>query len=319
MSRRNRIATVFGGTGFVGSQIVRELLALGFTVKVATRIPEKAYFLKTGGVVGQVAAVACDYSEASILNVVKGADYVVNAVGILYEHGKKSTFRGAHVDIPAAIAKACRQEKVQKFIHISALGCDKATSKYGKSKLAGEEDVRAVFPRATILRPSIIFGTDDDFFNRFAELSRYLPFLPLIGGGKTKFQPVYVGDVADAAARIISDDVGAYEGRIFHIGGSEVLSFRDIYARLFYYTERKRRLVSLPYGIAKIQAVFLGLLPNPLLTRDQVESLKTDSVVAEGASGLKELGIEPKSLDSVLPAYLSAYRKGGVFAKGRAA
>ncbi|MGH1456028.1 MAG: complex I NDUFA9 subunit family protein [Alphaproteobacteria bacterium] len=320
MAQNNKIATVFGGTGFLGTQVVRELAALGYTVKVATRIPESAYFLKPCGVVGQVVPFQCDYGDTkNVCKAVKNADVVVNCIGVLYEKGKKSTFKRAHVDIPAMIAKACADEGASRFVHVSALSCDKGTSKYAKSKLEGEQAIHANYPKATILRPSVMFGAGDNFFNMFAELARYSPFLPLIGGGKTRFQPVYVGDVADAVIKVSQELSDGFQGKVYQLGGVDVVDFKDIYAMISQYTGRERRLVKLPFCVAKFEAMFLALLPKPLLTRDQVESLKTDNVVEDGALNFKNLGIVPVSMASILPSYLERYRSGGVFSKEKAA
>ncbi len=314
-----KIATVFGGTGFVGRQIVMELARRGYTIKVATRIPESAYFLKPYGAVGQVVPFACDYSDPqSILEAVKGADYVVNCIGILYER-RRSKFRKAHVDTPAMIAKACNDGGVSRFVHISALGCDKGTSKYAKSKFEGEQAVLGNFPDATLLRPSIIFGEDDGFFNMFAELSRYLPVLPLIGGGKTKFQPIYVTDVVECVIKALIEPSAKYTGKTFELGGVDVIDFKEVYELLFKYTGRKRRLVPLPFFIAKIEATFLGLWPKPVLTRDQVDSLKTDNVVQIGMPNIDDFGITPKTMELILPTYLKRYRAGGRFGLAHAA
>lgn len=318
MPYEEKIATVFGGTGFVGRQIVRELAHLGYTIKVATRIPESAYFLKPCGAVGQVVPFACDYSDPqSMADAVKGADYVVNCIGILYER-RCSTFKRAHVDTPAMVAKACHDEGVDRFVHISALGCDKGSSKYAKSKFEGEQAVLENFSGATILRPSIIFGEDDGFFNMFAELSRYLPVLPLIGGGRTKFQPVYVGDVADCVIKALVEPSDKYVGKTYELGGVDVIDFKQVYELLFQYTGRKRKLVPLPFFIAKIEASFLGLMPKPLLTRDQVESLKADNVVQIGMPTIDDFGIAPKTMELILPTYLKRYRSGGRFGFVRA-
>ena len=319
MSRHYQIATVFGGTGFVGRQVVRELALRGVIVKVATRVPERANYLRPCGAVGQIVPFICRYGDAeSVAHAVKGSDFVINCVGILFERGKSSTFQKAHVEVPARIAQACAVEGVERFVHVSSLSCDKAQSKYAKSKLEGEKAVLANFPRATILRPSVIFGPDDHFFKMFAELSRYVPCLPLIGGGHTQLQPVYVGDVADAVmACLFTPRVREKhnpEGKIYELGGPEVLTFRQIYEKLFTYTERKRMLVSVPWGMAKVQASFLSLLPSPLLTCDQVETLKSDNVVSPGAYGFETLGLQPKSLDLILPGYLEGYRPGGKLA-----
>lgn len=313
MTVNNKVACVFGGTGFVGRQVVRELAEKGFVVKVATRVPERAYFLKPAGAVGQVVPFQCDYRDGeSIAAAVKGATYVVNCVGLLFEKGKRQKFQYMHVDLPAMIASACKKAGVQRFVHISALGIEQATSKYAKTKLEGEKAVLANFPQASILRPSVIYGEDDAFFNMFAELSRYSPVLPLIGGGQTKFQPVYVGDVADAVMAALNKP--ETQGQTYELGGPEVVSFKEIYQHLFEYTGRRRCLMNLPFVLAKVQATFLSILPHPLLTRDQVESLKTDTIVSKTAQGLSDLGVVPTAMDVILPTYLESYRSGGRFA-----
>lgn len=306
-----KTAVIFGGTGFIGRHVVRELAARGVLVKVATRVPERAYFLKTSGDVGQIVPVVCDYGDYDgLANLVQGADYVVNCVGILFEK-RKGDFTRVHAEFAESIAAACAVAGVGRFVHISALGVDESTSKYAASKLDGERRVAEAYKGAVILRPSIVFGEDDNFFNQFARLAAVLPVLPLIGGGKTKFQPVFVGDVADAIMRGLTD---ASTNGVYQLGGPEIVTFEQVYERLFAYTGRKRCLVSLPFGVAKIQAIFLSLLPTPLLTRDQVESLKTDSIVAKNAAGLADLGIEATALDMILPQYLGQYKVGGRFA-----
>lgn len=198
MSMTGKIVTIFGGTGFIGRHTVRRLAKAGYTVKVATRAPESAYFLRPCGTVGQIVPFAVDYSDdKSVAAAIAGADSVINCVGILYEKRKQS-FEKIHVGLARTIANACRDGDVKHLVHISALGIDKNNSKYAAGKRAGEEAVRNAFPAATILRPSVVFGPEDQFFNKFAALSAVIPALPLIGGGKTKFQPVYVGDVAAA-------------------------------------------------------------------------------------------------------------------------
>ncbi len=315
MANRGKVATIFGGTGFLGKQIVSDLARSGVVVKVATRIPESVYSLKIYGDVGQIVPVQCNYSDASSIRAaVRGSDFVVNCIGILFEKGKRSKFQNAHVDIPAMIAKSCADEHIKRFVHISALGCDNATSKYGKSKFEGEAAVLSNFPAATILRPSVIFGENDNFFNMFAELARFTPFLPLIGGGKTKFQPVYVSDVSDVVVRALISNMDKYLGNIYELGGADIVTFKDIYEKLFEYTGRGRRLIYIPYWVAKIQAFFLGLLPSPILTPDQVESLKNDNIVSDGAQNMQSFGIAPKSMDLILPKYLKNYRAGGRFA-----
>jgi NADH dehydrogenase len=305
------MACGFGGTGFIGRQIVRELARAGYTVKVATRVPEKAFFLKPCGNVGQIVPFACKTGdESSIRAAVKGCDVVVNCIGILYEKGK-STFTKIHTELPRSIAKACAAEHVGRLIHISALGCEESESKYGKSKLNGELAARENYAKTTILRPSVVFGVEDDFFNMFGRLSTVLPALPLVGGGHTKFQPVYVGDVADAVMKVVLNPQS--EGKTYELGGPDVLSFRQIYERLFAETGRKRMLISLPWGIAKFQGCVMSLLPKPVLTVDQVESLKTDNIVTPGAATLADLGLSPTSMDIVLPTYLARFKPGGRF------
>lgn len=307
-----KMACVFGGTGFIGRQIVRELAKAGYTVKVATRVPERAFFLKPCGNVGQIVPFACRTSdEASLRAAVHGCEVVINCVGILFEKGK-STFTKIHTELPRAIAKACALEKAGRLLHISALSCEESESKYGKSKRNGELAVLENFPKATILRPSVVFGPEDGFFNMFGKMATVLPALPLIGGGKTKFQPVYVGDVADAALKAATNP--ACEGQIYELGGPETLTFREIYERLFAQTGRKRLLVSLPWGMAKLQGCVMSLLPKPPLTADQVDSLRTDNIVSAGAKTLADLGIAPTTLDIVLPTYLARFRPGGRFA-----
>jgi len=316
-----KIVCIFGGTGFLGRHITQDLARLGYRIKIATRIPESAYFLKPYGDVGQIVPVQCGYSDDDIAGVIKGCDLVINLVGILFEKGK-SRFHKVHTALPETIAKACAAQSVAQFIHVSALGVDKSQSKYGASKLAGEKAVLDAFPKATILRPSIVFGPDDSFFNMFAQLSTFLPALPLIGGGKTKFQPVYVGDIAQSIANIAENKMAKgvkAQGQIFELGGPDVESFKELFERLLDETGRKRALVTLPYPIAKVQAFFMGLAPKPMLTVDQVKSLKTDNVVSEGALTLKDLGVEASTMDSILPSYLAAYKRGGPFGDKKSA
>lgn len=311
----NRIACVFGGTGFIGRQVVRELCKAGYRVKIAARVPESAFEEKVSGSVGQVVAVPCDYSAAQIAAAIKGCDTVINLVGILAEK-KKNGFEKIHADLPQMIAQSCAQQGVVRFVHISALGIDRNQSKYARSKKHGEEMIRRVFPAATILRPSIVFGPRDSFFNRFAKLAKVMPALPLIGG-KTKFQPVFVGDIADAILAVVNND--AHQGKTFELGGPEVLTFKALYQRMFAYTHQPRCLLPIPFALAKIQGAMLSLLPGPLLTADQVESLKVDNVVLPGALTFKDLGLKPVALDAILPTYLQQYRPGGRFADKKTA
>ncbi len=315
---KGKTATVFGGTGFLGRYIVARLARAGAIVRVVTRHPGSAYFLRPNGVVGQVVPVFSSYSSPEDVSAaVAGSDIVVNCVGILFEKGRRSKFARVHADLPQWIAQASATHGVSRFVHVSALGVDESKSRYAKSKLAGEEAVRAAFPAATILRPSVIFGPEDSFFNRFASLAQISPALPLIGGGRTRFQPVYVCDVASAAINAIErEDV---QGKTYELGGPDVMSFRDIYECLFAETRQKRLLITMPWVLARIKAAFLGMLPVPPLTNDQVTSLQTDSVVGAGALTLSDLGITPTAADTILPSYLDRYRPGGRFAEKKRA
>jgi uncharacterized protein YbjT (DUF2867 family) len=306
--------TVFGGTGFIGRYVVDRLCDAGYSVRVATRRPAAAYFLRTAGTVGQVAPVACNiHQDNSILNAIEGSDVVINLVGILAQAGKKNRFDRIHADFPARLAVLARQARVTRIVHVSAIGADvNGPSDYARTKAAGELALTETFPDVVILRPSIVFGREDGFFNMFARMAAVVPFLPLIGGGKTKFQPVFVGDVAAAIAAVVERDDA--RGKIFELGGPDILSFRQLYEKIFAITHVRRRLVSVPFWAAKIQGAFLQNLPGQLLTVDQVRSLSVDNVVSGDKPGLSELGIAPTPLDSVLPTYLDQYRPGGRFA-----
>ncbi|MEM6810857.1 MAG: complex I NDUFA9 subunit family protein [Pseudomonadota bacterium] len=311
----SKIVCVFGGTGFLGQAIVDDLAEAGFRVKIATRNPESAYELKVHGNVGQIASAYCDYrDEQSIDQAIEGCDFVINLIGILFEKGKNS-FTHAHVDIPTQIAKSCTKHKVQKLIHVSALGIDENQSKYAKSKLKGEVAIKENFPDVTIFRPSIIFGPDDSFFNLFARLSSILPALPLIGGGQTKFQPIYVGDIAKATIATLLEPSDKFKGEVIEMGGPDIVSFKEIYEILLEQTKRKRLLLPLPFPIATLQGKVMGLLPQPPLTADQVTSLKFDNVISGQYKTIDDIGLNPTPMSVILPTYLKTYRKGGRFAE----
>lgn len=323
MTLQQKTATVFGGTGFIGRYVVRELARMGYIVKAASRVPERAFFLKPCGWVGQVVPTFCDFrDQASIDSAIRGSQVVVNCVGILYQR-RRHDFIRVHTDMPGMIAEACAREGVERFIHISALGVDKAASRYARTKHEGERKVLGAFPRATILRPSVVFGTEDGFFNMFACMARIFPALPLIGGGKTKFQPVYVADVAAAVVAVIAlPAIGNQtpQGKIYELGGPEIMTMRDIYARVFSWTGRARAMMPIPFWVAKIDAAFLQMIPpRPILTPDQVTSLRTDSVVSPEALGFEDLGISPTGADLIVPVYLERFRAGGRFAERKAA
>ena len=309
------MVTIFGGTGFIGRHVVRRLAKAGYTVKVATRIPESAYFLKPYGKIGQIVPVRCDYrDEQSVAAAVQDATAVINCVGILYQK-RKNKFDMVHHRLAQSIARACREAKVLRFVHLSALGIDQSKSNYAASKRDGEAAVRDAFPAATILQPSVVFGPEDDFLNKFARLSLYLPALPLIGGGRTKFQPVYVGDVADAVMAALTLPMAAPLdpcGKTYELGGPETVTFKQILQRLAAATGRRRWLIPLPFPLAMLEATLLGLFPKPLLTRDQVRSLKTDAVMAPDSLSFAALGLLPTAMGLIIPDYLSAFRKPGL-------
>jgi uncharacterized protein YbjT (DUF2867 family) len=316
------LVTVFGGSGFVGRHVVRALAKQGWRVRVAVRRPDLAGHLQPMGGVGQIMPLQANlrYPD-SIMRAVQGADAVVNLVGILFESGRQS-FDTVQTEGPRAIAMAAAKAGIGNVVHLSAIGADaQSPAAYARSKAAGEAAVLEHVPSAIIMRPSIVFGPEDNFFNQFATLARYLPALPLIGGGETKFQPVYVGDVAEAVARAL---VGkAKPGTVYELGGPDVRSFRQILEYILAETGRKRPLVPIPFPIAELQGKILGMLPKPLLTRDQVLMLKNDNVVSQTAMHegrtLEGLGIKPDSVEAIVPSYLYRFRAAGQFEREKSA
>jgi uncharacterized protein YbjT (DUF2867 family) len=308
------LVTVFGGSGFLGRHTVRALAKAGYRIRVAVRRPNLGNFLLPMGSVGQIQIVKTNVEdEDQIAAAVRGAEIVVNLVGILYQSGHQS-FEAIHAEAAGAIAKAAKAAGAHTLIQVSSIGADtESESAYARTKADGEARVRAAFPDATILRPSILFGAEDNFFNRFAAMARMLPFLPLIGGGKTKFQPVYASDVAAAIVKCAQDP--ATRGHVYELGGPSVYTFKALMELILRETGRKKLLVPVPFAIAMLKATFLQLLPKPLLTRDQVKLLKYDNVVSSGALTLADLGIQPDSLEATLPAYLWRFRAEGQFAE----
>jgi NADH dehydrogenase len=312
------LVTIFGGSGFVGRYVARRMAQAGWRVRVAVRRPNEAIFVRTYGVPGQVEPVACNIrDDASVAQALAGADAAVNCVGILAEAGA-NRFEAVHAEGAGRIARAAAAAGVGRLVHVSAIGADPGSpSAYARSKAAGEAAVRAAFPGAVILRPSIIFGPEDQFFNRFAAMTRTSPVLPVVGG-TTRFQPVHVDDVAAAAERAIRTDVapGVYE-----LGGPETLSFADLMRRMLAEIRRRRIVLDLPFWIARpiatvldgVQAATLGLFHNGMLTRDQLRNLARDNVVAPDARGLADLGIAPTPMSAVLPGYLWRHRPAGQF------
>ena len=314
--KQHRVA-ILGGAGFIGRYVVKRLAERGDVLTVGGRNAAYAKFLKLKGDVGQVGLVNVAIDDESMLPAfVSGADTVVNLAGILTEGGAQR-FEIVHHAGPAHLARVAREAGVERFIHVSAIGADtRSTSFYARTKAAGEAAVRDAFPTATILRPSVVFGPEDDFFNRLAATALILPVLPLIGGGETRFQPVYVGDVADAAVHCIDDPATA--GRTYELGGPKVYSMRALMELMLAELHRKRLLIDLPFGLASIQARLMSLLPNAPLTADQVEMLKSDNIVGPSAMGLAELGIRPTAVEAILPTYLDRFRRGGWYARERA-
>ncbi len=313
-----RVVTVFGGSGFVGRTLIERLAKTGAVIRVPVRNPERAKILKPMGDVGQITPFGIDIgSDDAVAAAVAEADAVVNLIGILYERGA-SRFALVHGEAPGRMARAARQAGARRFVQVSAIGADpESPSAYARSKAAGEAAVRVALPSAVILRPSIVFGPEDDFFNRFAALAQLMPALPLIGGGHTRFQPVYVGDVADAimvALDAASPNAPATDGRTYELGGPRTYSFKDLMALMLAEIHRRRLLIPLPFALASLQALILELLPVPPLTRDQVALLKRDNVVGAGALTLRDLGIAPTALEPILPTYLDRFRPGGRFA-----
>ena len=309
-----RRITVFGGSGFIGRYVVERLADTGAIVVVAVRDPEGAKNLRVFGNVSQVTPVGCNIRDAdSVRAAAAGSDTVVNLCGILAETGRQ-TFQAVHIDGAANIARAAAAAGATRLIHVSAIGAsDSARSGYARSKATGERAVREAFPTATILRPSVVFGPEDGFFNLFAGIARLSPALPLFGGGTTRFQPVYVCDVAAAIANALADP--ATTGRTYELGGPEVCTFRELMQKLLTVIRRRRLLLPLPYLVGDIQALFLGLLPNPPLTRDMMRQMRVDNIVGSGAGSLADLGVTPTALDAVLPTYLARYRRGGRFGR----
>ncbi|HEY4134468.1 MAG TPA: complex I NDUFA9 subunit family protein [Alphaproteobacteria bacterium] len=304
--------TVFGGSGFVGRHLVQRLARAGVRVAVAVRSPRHADFLRPRGDVGQIVPVAADIlDDAAVAAAVAGSDGVVNLVGVLYQRGRYS-FDEVHAEGAERVAKAAAAAGVPRLVHVSAIGADaQSRSAYARSKAAGEAAVRAAFAQATILRPSIVFGPEDDFFNRFAAMARLSPVLPLFGGGATRFQPVYVGDVADAIVNSLTLPQAA--GRTFELGGPTVYSFEELMRLVLSETGREASLLKLPFCAADMIGTFAPLVPlgAPLLTRDQARLLRMDNVVGAGAAGFADLGLTPTAAEAILPTYLQRFRKGG--------
>jgi len=304
-----RVATIIGGTGFLGRYVVTLLASAGYTIRIISRHPDGALHLKTAGNVGQIVLVHGNLTKPSTLaGKLEGSHAVINLAGILFQSGNQ-TFTRVHAKGAAKIAQMAREAGVERFVHVSALGIDKsqASSKYARSKLRGEQSILEVFPEATILRPSVVFGPEDNFFNQFATIASLSPALPLFGGGKTRFQPVYVGDVAKAIATCVR--VPATAGHTYELGGPKIYSFRDILEYIMQCIGRQRMLVPIPFSVASLMGLLGEILPTPPLTRDQVRLLKYDNVVGPNSETFAHLGISPMAVEMVVPDYLSRFNR----------
>jgi uncharacterized protein YbjT (DUF2867 family) len=313
----DRLVTIFGGSGFLGRHLVRALARRDYRIRVAVRRPDLAGHLQPLGRVGQIHAVQANvrYPD-SVTAAAQHANIVINLVGILYERGAR-TFQAVHAEGADAVARAAGAAGA-RMIHVSAIGADaNSPSGYARTKAAGEAAVRAAAPGAAVFRPSIMFGPEDDFFNRFAAMASLSPVLPLVGGGHTRFQPVFVGDVAEAIAHAVDGE--AASGATYELGGPEVKTFRELMEFVLATTGRRRLLLPLPFPLATFQATFLQFLPKPPITPDQVKLLRVDNVVSPDAERerrtLPALGIEPTTIAAVVPTYLWRFRKYGQFEK----
>src|ERR1700756_4447037 len=315
---RRRRTAVLGGSGFIGRYVVKRLAARGDVVPVGCRNAEEAKFLRPMGDVGQVEPLSVVIDDEVVLPaLLAGSGALVNCVGILREGGSQ-TFERVHHTGPAVLGRIARDAGVERFVHISAIGAEaRSASAYARTKAAGETAVRDAFPTATILRPSVVFGPEDQFFNRFATMAMLTPMLPLIGGGETRFQPVYVGDVAEAVMRCLEDPATA--GRTYELGGPKIYSLRELFELLLHEIRRRRSFVNLPFELAALQAKFMSILPNPPLTPDQVELLRRDNIVSPGALTLSSLGIAPTVVEAILPTYLDRFRQGGWYERRESA
>jgi NADH dehydrogenase len=311
----DRLVTIFGGSGFIGRHIVRRFAAAGWRVRIAVRDTRKATFLKPAGDLGQISLVPVSVADdAGVATAVHGADAVIYAVGVLYERGRR-TFNALHVDGPARVARAAAAAGASHFVHLSALGAAAdSPSSYARSKAAGEAAVQEAFPTATILRPSVVFGPEDGFFNLFGSLAQKFPVLPFFtdivphapGGGGPKFQPVYVGDVAQAAFAAVT--VPGHAGELYELVGPRVYDMREILEIVNRETMRRRWIIGMPFLVARAQAMVLQFLPQPLLTPDQVTLLKLGNVGTGRLPGLDAFGIPPTAVEGIVGNYLKRFR-----------
>ena len=312
MQNNQKIIAIFGAGGFIGKHLIRNLTKLDYRIKIATRSPYLKGYLKPLGNPGQIELFKTNiFNEEDVNNVLKNCDQVINLVGILHET-RKQKFNHIHSYFPYLLSNLCNELGIKNLVHISALGVkEKHKSLYMRSKLEGEKNIQDTFKSSVILRPSVVFGPEDKFFNTFASLAQFSPALPLVGGGKTKFAPIYVGDVAKAIVKAL--ELNNSEPKIYELGGPENYSFKELMEILLREIKKKRFLIPIPFGFAKFQSYFLQMLPNPLLTPDQVELLKYHNIVSGEHPTLKDLGITGTSIQSILPKYIYRFREGGQF------
>ena len=308
----NQQIAVFGAGGFLGRHLIRELTKLDYRVKIATRNPFLKGYLRPLGNPGQIELIKTNiFNVEDVKQVLKNCDYAINLVGILYET-RKQKFIQIHSHFPYLLSNLCNEIGIKNLIHVSALGVkEKHSSQYIQSKFQGEKNIQNIFKPSVILRPSLIFGPEDKFFNTFASYARIFPALPLIGGGKTKFAPIYCVDVGKAIVKAL--ELKNTEPKIYELGGPENYSFRELIEILLGEIKKKRFLVNIPFNIAKFQSYFLQMLPNPILTMDQVELLKYDNIISGEHPTLKDLGIQGKTIHSILPEYIYRFRTHGQF------
>lgn len=306
------LVTVFGGSGFLGRYVVRALARQGHRIRVAVRRPQLANYLLPIGQVGQIQLVKANVtSPDAVASALKGASAAVNLVGVLQESGRQR-FAAIHAEAAGIIAETAKRAGASWLVHVSALGADAASDAlYARTKAEGELRVRQAFPEATILRPSIVFGVEDNFFNRFAALAQFSPVLPLIGGGRTRFQPVFVGDLAKAVHHCLNEP--AARGQTYELGGPETFGFRELIEIILRQTGRQRRLIPVPFPLAAFMGQLLQVLPNAPLTDDQVRLLKKDNVVSAGALTFADMGIEPELVEAIVPTYLWRFRREGQY------
>jgi len=312
MQNNQKIIAIFGAGGFIGKHLIRELTKLDYRIKVATRNPYLKGYLKPLGNPGQIELFKTNiFNLEDVKRVLSNCDLAINLVGILHET-RRQKFSYIHSHFPHLLSNLCNESGIKNLVHISALGIkEKHRSLYMQSKLEGEKNIQDIFKPSVILRPSVVFGPEDKFFNTFASLAQFSPALPLIGEGKTKFAPIYVGDVAKAIVKAL--ELNNSKPKIYELGGPENYSFKELMEILLKEIKKKRFLISIPFGFAKFQSYFLQMLPNPLLTPDQVELLKYNNITSGDYPTLKDLGISGTPIQSILPKYIYRFRTGGQF------